>query len=76
MAREIESQQALLSEATPLLAAANAGEAPAPTHGADDADDAAETILSPARAAVVWVALATSMLIQGIRQSAVVWNSV
>lgn len=69
MTREIESQQTLPSEATFLLADTNAGETAAPGH---DANDTAETVLSPARAGVVGVALATAMLIQGIRQSVVV----
>jgi hypothetical protein len=73
MAREIESQQIIPSEATPLLADANAGERTASNHGANDT---AETVLSPARAGVVGVALATSMLIQGIQQSVVIQNTV
>jgi hypothetical protein len=66
MAIEIEAQQTLPSEATPLLADTNAEETPAPDH---DANDTAETVLSPARAGVVGVALSISMLIQGTRQS-------
>lgn len=73
MAREMESQHALPSEATPLLADNNAGETTAPNH---DADDTAETVLSPARAGVVGVAIATAMLIQGIPQFFfAIWNT-
>ncbi|CRG88419.1 putative MFS-type transporter YusP [Talaromyces islandicus] len=68
MATEIESQQTLPSEATPLLADTNAGESTALNH---DASDTAKTILSPARAGIVGVALAISMLIQATNMTMV-----